>query len=198
MDIGSVLGLVGRSFEPRQLDIVSDFGFSALCFVLSSCRAILVLSPHFMQVFQQILLRRSAEVLPGKDLAGDELFLGEGVDVHAGLFEGVLPDFVVEAFVPEVEFCTVPPGLFNHVAQVPVAPGDGRFQNAAVDAMELELEEFCAEVSFLVENQPLCVLEVACWFLCEPAEGCVGLGDEPAYGDVYLAGFVVNLSAHPG
>jgi hypothetical protein len=59
---------------------------------------------------------------------------------------------VVEALIPEVEFCTVFPCGFDNIAEAPVAAAYGRFEDALVYVVELEAEEFCAESSFFIED----------------------------------------------
>jgi len=59
--------------------------------------------------------------------------------------------------------------------------------------VELELQEFCVEVSFFVEYDFFCIFEVLPGFLGQGSKGGVGFRYEPAYGDVDLSGFSVNI-----
>jgi len=59
--------------------------------------------------------------------------------------------------------------------------------------VEFESQVPGAEVLFFVEDELFCVLEIDQWFLSEPAKRRVGLWYEPAYGDIYLGGFVVDF-----
>lgn len=55
------------------------------------------------------------------------------------------------------------------------------------------MEEFCVEISFFIEDELFCIFEVFFWFLWEEAEGGVRFWYEPAYGDIYLSCFTVDI-----
>ena len=76
-------------------------------------------------MFDQVFFIGAAEVFPGQYLVGGEFGLGGGFDIQAGLFEGLLPDLIVEAFIPEVKFCTIFPCGFDYICQSSVAPAYG-------------------------------------------------------------------------
>ena len=55
------------------------------------------------------------------------------------------------------------------------------------------MEEFCVEFSFFVEDELFCIFEVCFWFLGQKAEGGVWFWYEPAYGDINLSCFAVDI-----
>lgn len=63
-----------------------------------------------------------------------------------------MPNLIIEALIPKVKFSAVFPRGFDNIAEAPVAAAYGRFEDALVYVMELEVEEFCAESSFFVED----------------------------------------------
>ena len=121
------------------------------------------------------------DVVPREKLVGKAFSASDVVGVGSGLAEGVHPTREIEVLIPSVEEATLAPGGLDDGSKSAVAAGKDRFEIAALDVMEFELDAGSGGAP--VEEVPDLAEPVArCHGL--PLKGGVRFRDEWGDGDI--------------